>query len=134
MFGFGLGEVQDIAVGQIKGYIQPTAIERAAAFELFVELSSRTATVTLADEHRLIRDVLDNLALMPDITRGVLRQHGAESAKQRKDGNLAFAAVALRVVNEIILPRLNRWDPLLRHWEVQRTSDVLATEWEQFWE
>ncbi|MCB0985398.1 MAG: hypothetical protein KDB06_12185 [Ilumatobacter sp.] len=121
LFGLDTTTVE-VAVGQIKGYLTPTPEERAASFELFIELSSRTATVTLADEHRLLRSVLDNMAIMPDITREVLRRHGTASAKNRKDGNLALAAVALRVVNEIILPRLNRWDPRLNDW-LQRCDD-----------
>ena len=45
----------EVAVGQITGYINPSEAERRAAYELFVELSTRTATVGVDDEEPSVR-------------------------------------------------------------------------------
>lgn len=130
-------EVVEIAIGQVRGLVTPTEAEREAAFELFVELSSRTTTTQLRPDDGLIREALNSLYLMFELTREILRKHGCDVAKGRGDGNLTLAAISLRVLNEIIRPRTSKWHPLLLSWEQQgeldgRPSDRAA--WEQQWE
>ena len=90
LFGLDTTTVE-IAVGQIKGYLTPTPEERAASFELFIELSSRTATVTLADEHRLLRSALDNMGVVA--TAGGLVA-GGESVRASRDGTTRVEVVS----------------------------------------
>ena len=59
------GKATQIAIGQIRGYLKPSKAERAAAFELFVELSVRVTTPSIDDERGTLRDTFDNLAAVP---------------------------------------------------------------------
>ena len=131
------GKVTQIAIGQIRGYLKPSKAERAAAFELFVELSVRVTTPSIDDERGTLRDTFDNLGAIGDVTREILRKHGCDAAKGRKDGNITLAVVALRVLNEIIAPRVISWEPALRDHESQlavQPSPVAPYAWEQGWE
>jgi tetratricopeptide (TPR) repeat protein len=130
-------KVTEIAIGQIRGFVKPSKAERFAAFELFVELSVRVTTPSIDDNRGLMRDELDNLAAIGDVTREILRKHGCEAAKGRNDGNIALAVVALRVYNEIILPRLIMWEPQFRDYEAERAAadpPQQQYEWESNWD
>ena len=82
------GKATQIAIGQIRGYLKPSKAERAAAFELFVELSVRVTTPSIDDERGTLRDTFDNLAAIGDVTREILRKHGCDAAKGREDGGV----------------------------------------------
>ncbi len=129
-------KVTEVAIGQIRGLVSPSDAERAAAFELFVELASRTTTTPLTPDTGVIRESLDSLHQFFGITRGILREHGCDVAKSRNDGNLTLAAIALRVLNEVIRPCITRWHPELTSWEEQRATDghgATSIEWERQW-
>jgi hypothetical protein len=129
-------KVVEVAVGQVKGYLYPTEAERAAAYELLIELSTRTAGAQLASTNGSIRDELDSIAEMFGLTREILRRHGTETVKGG-GGNLSLAVVAIRVLNEVFRPVLSRWDPILRDHEDRRATDdpgTTAIEWERRWE
>lgn len=131
------GKVTQIAIGQIRGYLKPSKAERAAAFELFVELSVRVTTPSIDDERGTLRDTFDNLTAIGDVTREILRKHGCDAAKGRTDGNITLAVVALRVLNEIIAPRVISWEPALRDHESQlvvQSPPVAPYAWEQEWD
>ena len=130
------GKATQIAIGQIRGYLKPSKAERAAAFELFVELSVRVTTPSIDDERGTLRDTFDNLAAIGDVTREILRKHGCDAAKGREDGNITLAVVALRVLNEIIAPRVISWEPALRDHEsllAVQPSPTAPYAWEQQW-
>ena len=129
-------KITEIAIGQIRGFVKPSKAERLAAFELFVELSVRVTTPSIDDNRGMLRDNLDNLAAIGDVTREILRKHGCDAAKGRNDGNITLAVVALRVYNEIILPRLILWEPELRDYEGERAAadpPQQPFEWELAW-
>lgn len=129
-------KVIEIAVGQVKGYLYPTDAERAAAYELLIELSTRTAGSTLSSTEGSIRDELTSIDEMFGLTREILRRHGTETVKGG-GGNLSLAVVAIRVLNEVFRPVLSRWDPILSDYEERRVtenSDATAIEWERCWE
>lgn len=130
------GKVTEVAIGQIRGFVKPSAAERLAAFELFVELSVRVTTASVDDERGTLRANFDGLAAIGEITIEILRKHGCEAAKGRKDGNIALAVVALRVLNEIITPRLIAWEPkLLDHESMRQFQTPMPPpyEWERQW-
>ena len=129
-------KITEIAIGQIRGLIEPSEQERAAAFELFVELGSRTTTAPLSADTGSIRGALDSLYKMFDITRQILRSHGNDVAKSRHDGNLTLATIALRVINEVIRPVTTRWHIELQSHEQLHASHgngCSAIEWERAW-
>lgn len=130
------GQIVQVAVAQIKGYLYPTAEEQAAAYELLIELSTRTAGAHLASTDGSIRDELSSIDQMFGITRDILRRHGAKASKG-SGGNLSLAVIAIRVLNEVFRPVVSRWDPILTDYEARRLVDdpnATAIEWERRWE
>jgi hypothetical protein len=93
-------KVVEVAVGQVKGYLYPTEAEKAAAYELLIELSTRTAGAQLASTDGSIRSELSSIEEMFGLTREILRRHGTETVKGG-GGNLSLAVVATRVLNEV---------------------------------
>ncbi|NMD25331.1 MAG: hypothetical protein GYA65_14230, partial [Actinobacteria bacterium] len=129
-------KITEVAIGQIRGLVKPSDKERQAAFDLFIELASRTTTTPLTPTSGLIREALNSLYAMFAITREVLRTHGCDVANSRHDGNLTLAAIALRVLNEVIRPSLSTWHPELSSWEEKRATEGAGTtsvEWERAW-
>ena len=128
-------EAVQIAVGQLTGFLYPSAAERSAAYELLVELTTRTATVSMATSEGSIREALDSLHDLFAITRGILRAHGVEAAKG-SGGNLSLAVVAVRVLNHVIRPVTGKWHPRLADHEARRVIEaptVSPIEWERDW-
>ena len=126
-------QLVQVAIGGVKGYISPTESERAAAYELLVELSTRTSGAHLASTDDSIRDALGDLQAMFGLTRRILRKHGADASKG-SPGNLSLAVVAVRVLNEVIRPVLSRWQPVLSDYEAKRPVGLSEVEWEQRWD
>ena len=129
-------KITEVAIGQIRGLVKPSDKERQAAFDLFIELASRTTTTPLTPTSGLLREALSSLYAFFGITREVLRTHGCDVANSRHDGNLTLAAIALRVLNEVIRPCLSKWHPELTSWEEKRVIDgagATSVEWERAW-
>ncbi len=130
-------KVVEVAIGHVRGLVNPTEAEREAAFELFVELASRTTTTELRPEEGLIREALNSLYLIFGLTREILRGHGGDVAKGRGDGNVTLATISLRVLNEIVRPRTSKWHPLLLSWEQQGEVNGQGKDraaWEESWD
>ena len=64
------GKATQIAIGQIRGYLKPSKAERAAAFELFVELSVRVTTPSIDDERGTLRDEVGHARVVDDLRGG----------------------------------------------------------------
>ena len=112
----------EVAIDQIKGYLVPSPAERAAAYELLVELSTRVTTSHLGSAEGSLREALDSIYEMFGITRSILRKHGAESSKGSA-GNISMAVISVRVLNEVFRPLLSRWHPALADYEARRAGD-----------
>ncbi len=128
-------QIIQVAVAQVKGFVSPTDDERAAAYELLIEMTTRNVGAHLASTDGTIREELDGIQAMFGVTRRILHRHGADAAKG-SGGNLSLAVVAIRVLNEVFRPVLTRWDPILRDYEERRlVVDGSATpvEWERRW-
>ena len=86
-------EAVEVAVAQVKGYVYPTKAEQAAAYEILIELSTRTSSAHLASTDGTIREVLTSIDEMFGLTREILRRHGADTVKGRailRDPRLAL--------------------------------------------
>lgn len=129
-------KVVEVAIAQVKGFFYPSAAEKAAAYELLIELTTRPSSAQLAATDATIGEELLSIEEMFDLTREILRKHGTDSSKGSA-GNLSLAVVALRVLNEVFRPVLNRWRPLLDDHMMRRPADepsISAAEWERRWE
>ncbi len=123
---FGLGGVEQTW--------EPDDDERRAAWELYVEVATRVATVPLDRDTGLAREALSSLYTLFDTTRVILRRYGPGIAQPKTDGGASFGTLAVTVLNGAIRPLLSTWHPLLQDWEDQRPADVTRVAWEQRWE
>ena len=111
----------EVAIGQVRGYLFPSPEERAAAYELLIEYTSRTVTAPLAPSEGSIREALSSIHEMFGINREVLPRHGLPASKGSA-GNLSLALVATRVLNEVFRPVLSRWHMELSAHEQRRET------------
>ncbi|MEW8684775.1 MAG: hypothetical protein AB2556_03110 [Candidatus Thiodiazotropha sp.] len=80
---------------------QPQDKDRDAAWELYVELLTRTATQQLPDDSGLESSALHSVYSLFDITRNILKHYGRDS--------IQFAKVAIIVLNQVIRPFTSHW-------------------------
>jgi hypothetical protein len=125
-FPFGLGGVEQTW--------EPDDDERRAAWELYVELSTRIATVPREPDTGLAREALNSLYSLFGATREILRRYGPGVAQPKGDGSASFGTLAVTVLNDGLRPLLSVWHPLLLDREDQRPPEVTRVEWEQSWE
>ncbi|MEA2686245.1 MAG: hypothetical protein QOE93_1440, partial [Actinomycetota bacterium] len=131
---FGISErVVQFSIDRVVGYLVPSQAEREAAFELLVELSTRTTVAPLASDQGSLREALSSIYLVFDKTRVLLRKHGIEVAKDHHDGNVSFGVLAVRVLNDVLRPTLSKWHPQLEDWEALRPERMGKAEWERRW-
>lgn len=137
MRGLNSVESVDVSIGfppfEIGGTFKPSQAERLAAWELLVELASRTSVAPLRADHGLIREALSSLYSIYGTTRELLRKHGPEVARRRIDGNLSLGIIAMRVLNDILRPTLSEWHPKLEDHEATKPADVGRSDWEKLW-
>ena len=131
---------------EIRGDISPKKIEREAAWELYIELITRTSIIELNGEQGLLREALTSLYSLFNTTRNILRKYGYNIAPKeskiskvfkmfRKPKNkLSFALIALAVLNYAIRPILSEWHPKLLDYEQKRPSNVSVVVHEKSWE
>jgi hypothetical protein len=122
-------------LGKIGGTWCPDAAERAAAWEMLVELSTRVTLVELRPGEGLLREALTSYYSLFAITRDILRRHGPGTAQAGQDrGGVSFAALAISVLNGGIRPLLGYWHPTLADYEEQRPPAISSIEWERSWD
>lgn len=107
--------------------------QQQAAWELYVELVTRIATVRLGPEEGLIREAFTSLHQLFPTTRDVLRRAGPGAAKADKKGALTIGAIAVSVLNHGIRPLLARWHPELADWEAQKAPGISPVAHERAW-
>ena len=118
---------------ELSGDWEPNDIERAAAWEVYVELITRVATVPLAADEGLLRETLTSLYSIFSSTREVLRKYGPDIAEPKASGQYNFAFLAITILNSGIRPLLARWHPALTDWEDQRPEAVSSAAHEHAW-
>jgi transcriptional regulator with XRE-family HTH domain len=112
---------------------QPTSIEQAAAWELYVELVTRIAVAELAPGKGILREALTSLYSLFATVRGILRKYGAEVARPNGEGAYALACLTTTMLDEVLRPVLSEWHPRLLDHEGRRPPGTSATEHERAW-
>ena len=107
----------------LNGTWRPHEAEREAAWELLVELSTRTSMSDLDDDQGTARAALSSLYTLFETTRSILRTHGAAVARSKGDGNLSFGVIAVRILNDVLRPLLSEWHPRLEQYEHERPAE-----------
>jgi hypothetical protein len=99
---------------------------KKAAWLLYLELSTRIATQSLEADNGLLREALNSLYKIFEMTRQILRDAGSGIGVEEE----SVGGIALKVLNQGLRPFLSKWHPSLEEWEVQRseTSSIKAHE------
>ncbi len=93
-----------INLGFLEGEFKPKDPDRAAAWELYIELLTRVTTQYLAPEDGNEKTALDSVHDIFPLTREILRRHGS--------GCSEFAKLAIPVLNQVIRPFTAKWHGL----------------------
>ena len=118
---------------EVSGTWKPNDSERRAAWELYVEVITRTAAAPLSPTEGLLREALNSHYSLFHTTRDVLRRYGPVIAEPKPDGQYSFGFLAVTLLNFGIRPLLNRWHPALEDWEATRPSNRSRAEHERVW-
>ncbi|MBB4687154.1 hypothetical protein [Amycolatopsis jiangsuensis] len=120
-------------VGEISGNWAPQQAERKAAWELYVELSTRISVVPLGRDEGLARGALSSLYTIFGSTREILRKYGPETSPPKGRDAITFGRLALTVLT-VLRPVTAYWHPRLEAWEVKRAKDVGPIDHENAWD
>jgi hypothetical protein len=102
---WGLSSLK-IDVGIASADFSPRDPDRAAAWDLYIELLTRTTTQYLEPEQGDEATALESIHSIFSLTRKSLKRHGA--------GAGAFAKIAIPVLNQVIRPFTAKWHKLSR--------------------
>ncbi|MCM3689051.1 hypothetical protein [Kocuria rosea] len=123
-------------LGKVGGTWRPDDAERAAAWEMLVELSTRVALAELRPGEGLLREALSSHYALFGVTRDLLRRHGVATARPNfvQEGTVSFAALSISMLNGAIRPLLAYWHPVLRDYEERKPWEVSSIDWERQWD
>ena len=100
---WGLSSLK-INLGFLEGEFAPRDPDRAAAWELYIELLTRITTQHLPPEDGDEKTALDSVHALFPLTREILRRHGSGCGE--------FAKLAIPVLNQVIRPFTAKWHKL----------------------
>src|SRR5579872_5340542 len=112
---WGLSNLK-IKLGFLEGEFAPRDADRAAAWELYIELLTRVTTQCLAFDDGDEKVALDSVYAIFPLTREILRRQGSGCGE--------FAKLAIPVLNQIIRPFTSKWHRLLLQGVFQDRSGV----------
>jgi hypothetical protein len=102
---WGLSSLK-IKLGFLEGEFTPRDADRAASWELYVELLTRVTTQYLSLEDGDEKASLDSVDSIFPLTRDILKRQGSGCGE--------FAKLAIPVLNQIIRPFTAKWHRLSR--------------------
>lgn len=79
----------------------PKDADKAAAWDLYIELLTRITTQPLPKEHGDEQSALNSVFALFGITRDVLKKHGRDAEE--------FSKIAIPVLNQVIRPFTAKW-------------------------
>jgi hypothetical protein len=100
---WGLSSLK-IKLAFLEGEFEPRDPDRAAAWELYIELLTRVSSQYLAPEDGDEQSALDSVQMIFPLTRDILRRQGSGSGE--------FAKLAIPVLNQMIRPFTAKWHRL----------------------
>jgi hypothetical protein len=118
----------------VAGTWEPDEHERAAAWEMYIELATRISTQALKDGEGILGEALASLHALFALTRQTLLRHGPTVARKSGSGEHSFAELAIYVLNYAIRPVLAKWHPLLEAHEASRPAEASVVQHEATWE
>ena len=121
-------DVRIPGIGGIEGTWEPDESEIRAAWELYVEMVTRTPLGSVSRDGGSARETLTSIYSLFDTTRNILKRYGPSVARPRKGQQLSFGYLAVSMLNLTLRPFLTEWHLKLSGWERGSTSSPLA-EW-----
>ena len=103
--------------GGISGTWEPDDTEVNSAWELYVEMVTRTPLGGCSPQGGSVREALTSIYSLFDTTRGILRSYGPSVARPKSGRGLSFGYLAVSMLNLVLRPLLTDWHPQLRAWE-----------------
>jgi hypothetical protein len=100
---WGLSSLK-VKLGFLEGEFNPRDPDRAAAWELYVELLTRVTTQYLPPERGEEQAALESVYALFGLTRQILRNHGSGCGE--------FAKLAIPVLNQVVRPFTAKWHRL----------------------
>ena len=100
---WGLSSLK-IKLSFLEAEFKPNDVDRAAAWEMYVELLTRITTQALPAEHGDELTALESIHSLFEITRDVIKKHTRHC--------LEFTKIAVVVLNQIIRPFTAKWHKL----------------------
>jgi len=82
---------------------EPKEPDRAAAWELYIELLTRITTQPLAQEAGDEKTALTSISSLFALTRDTIKRHGRDCSE--------FTKIAIVVLNQVIRPFTAKWHP-----------------------
>ena len=104
-------------IGGIQGTWEPDESEIRAAWELYVEMVTRTPLGGFSPQEGSVREALTSIYTLFDTTRGILKSYGPSVARPKSGKELSFGYLAVSMLNFVLRPLLTAWHPRLRVWE-----------------
>lgn len=117
---FGLGNLE----------FEPNETEQRAAWILYVELMTRVPIQQIGPQDGLLREALDSMYVLFDVTRQVLREAGPDVVH----GADSLGPVALEVLNKGLRPFISKWHRKLLLHEQKCLPSTSPLEHELGWE
>ncbi len=121
-------DLQLPGIGGIAGTWEPDESEVRAAWELYMEMVTRTPLGGFSSQDGSLREALDSIYSLFDTTRGILRKYGPAVARPKSGRELSFGYLAVSMLNLVLRPLLTEWRPKLRSWE-RDNSNLDENEW-----
>jgi hypothetical protein len=118
---------------EIAGTWEPNDAERAAAWELYVELVTRIAVVPLPGDQGLDSEALTSVYQLFTVHREVLRRYGPAVAEKKKPGQYNLGYLAVATLNFVVRPFLAHWHPIFDDANSKRPPNVSAADHQRSW-
>ena len=115
-------------IGGIEGTWEPDESEIRAAWELYVEMVTRTPLGSVSRDEGSARETLTSMYSLFDTTRDILKKHGPSVARPKNGRELSFGYLAVSMLNLTLRPFLTKWHLKLSEWETVNANLPIA-EW-----
>jgi len=99
--------------------IKISEAQKRAAWSLYVEYSTRITNQPLASTQGSIREALNSMYKMFDVTREVLKAAGPEVAKDKD----SLGPLAIKIINQGVRPFIVEWHSALGAFEDQERAE-----------
>ncbi len=123
----------NIAGFDIEGDIKYTSISQEVAWKIYIELITRVATIQLEPGSGILREALTSLYSAFGILREIIKNAGAELAKEQLNSTQSVASVMLDIMNDKMRPFLSRWHAKLEKYENTKPAGSSQVEHEENW-